>query len=42
LGGYLLDVSGGSFTIVFSYLGALMFASAAMIWLATPYAECTL
>ena len=40
LSGYLLDVFPGSFTLVFSYLGCLMVASALMIWLTTAKAEC--
>jgi len=42
LSGYLLDSSGGNFTLVFLYLGGLMFLSALLIQLATPYTECKL
>ncbi|MDF1590037.1 MAG: MFS transporter [Desulfobacterales bacterium] len=42
LSGYLLDSSGGNFTLVFLYLGGLMFISALLIQVATPYTECKL
>ncbi len=42
LGGYLLDVSQGNFTLVFFYLGSLMLSSALMIWLTASHTECTL
>ncbi|MGD2272301.1 MAG: MFS transporter [Desulfobacterales bacterium] len=41
LGGYLLDLTQGNFTLVFAYLGALMIVSSIMIWVTTPYTECT-
>jgi OFA family oxalate/formate antiporter-like MFS transporter len=41
LGGYLLDLTQGNFTLVFGYLGSLMISSSVMIWITTPYAECT-
>jgi OFA family oxalate/formate antiporter-like MFS transporter len=40
LGGYLLDLTQGNFTLVFGYLGSLMISSAVMIWITTPYTEC--
>jgi OFA family oxalate/formate antiporter-like MFS transporter len=40
LGGYLLDISGGNFSLVFSYLGSLMLVSALMIWFLAPHTEC--
>jgi OFA family oxalate/formate antiporter-like MFS transporter len=36
LSGYLLDVTGGDFTLVFTYLGLLLLASAVLIKLVTP------
>ena len=42
LSGYLLDSSGGNFTLVFLYLGGLMFVSSLLIQVATPYTECKL
>jgi len=42
MGGYLLDRSGGNFTLVFLYLGGLMFISALLIQIATTYTECKL
>ncbi len=41
LGGYLLDLTQGNFTLVFGYLGSLMISSSVMIWIITPYTECT-
>jgi OFA family oxalate/formate antiporter-like MFS transporter len=41
LGGYLLDLTQGNFTLVFGYLGSLMISSSVMIWITTPYTECT-
>jgi OFA family oxalate/formate antiporter-like MFS transporter len=41
LGGYLLDLTQGNFTLVFVYLGSLMISSSVMIWITTPYTECT-
>jgi OFA family oxalate/formate antiporter-like MFS transporter len=40
LGGYLLDLTQGDFTLVFVYLGTLMILSSVMIWITTPYTEC--
>ena len=42
LGGYILDLSQGSFIPVFGYLGSLLLASALMIWLTASHTECTL
>lgn len=42
LGGYLLDATQGNFMLVFFYLGSLMLLSSLMIWITTPYTECTL
>ncbi|MBN2126361.1 MAG: MFS transporter [Deltaproteobacteria bacterium] len=36
LGGYLLDATGGNFTVVFSYLGVFCLASAILIWFVRP------
>jgi len=41
LGGYLLDLTQGNFTLVFGCLGGLMIASSVMIWITTPYTECS-
>ena len=41
LGGYLLDLTQGNFTLVFGYLGSLMISSSVIIWITTPYTECT-
>ncbi len=41
LGGYLLDLTQGNFTLVFIYMGSLMCLSAVLIWITTPYTECT-
>ncbi len=41
LGGYLLDLTQGNFTLVFAYLGSLMGLSSILIWITTPYVECT-
>jgi OFA family oxalate/formate antiporter-like MFS transporter len=41
LGGFLLDVSGGNFTLVFAYLGILLTVSVFLIWIVSPRAECT-
>lgn len=41
LGGYLLDLTQGNFTLVYAYLGSLMISSSVMIWITTPYTECT-
>lgn len=42
LSGYLLDSSGGNYTLVFLYLGARMYISALLIQVAAPYTECKL
>ena len=41
LGGYLLDATQGNYTLVFAYMAALMIISSLMIWITSPYAECT-
>jgi OFA family oxalate/formate antiporter-like MFS transporter len=41
LGGFLLDVSEGNFTLVFAYLGILLTVSVFLIWIVSPRAECT-
>jgi OFA family oxalate/formate antiporter-like MFS transporter len=40
--GHLLDITGGNFTLVFSYLGSLTLVSAILVKLTTPPSECTL
>jgi OFA family oxalate/formate antiporter-like MFS transporter len=40
LSGYILDLSRGNYTIVFSYLGLMYLASAGLILLVRPQSEC--
>jgi len=40
LSGYLLDVTGGNYTLVFSYLGLMYLAAAGLILLVQPWREC--
>ncbi len=40
LSGYILDLTGGNYTIVFSYLGLMYLASAGLILLVQPWREC--
>ena len=40
LSGYILDLTGGNYTIVFSYLGLMYLASAGLILLVRPWSEC--
>jgi MFS transporter, OFA family, oxalate/formate antiporter len=40
LSGYLLDVTGGNYTLVFSYLGSMYLAAAGLILLVQPWREC--
>ena len=40
--GHLLDITGGNFTLVFSYLGSLTLVSAILVKLTAPPSECTL
>ena len=42
LSGYILDVTGGNSTIVFSYLGVMYLVSAVLIFLVRPWRECRL
>ncbi|MBW2440249.1 MAG: hypothetical protein JRH12_07240 [Deltaproteobacteria bacterium] len=42
LSGYILDITGGSYTIVFSYLGLTYLAAAGLILLVRPWRECRL
>ena len=42
LSGYLLDVTQGNYTLVFSYLGFMYLASAGLISLVRPWRECRL
>ena len=40
LSGYILDLTGGNYTIVFSYLGLTYLAAAGLILLVRPWREC--
>jgi OFA family oxalate/formate antiporter-like MFS transporter len=40
LSGYILDLTRGNYTIVFSYLGLMYLASAGLILLVRPWREC--
>jgi OFA family oxalate/formate antiporter-like MFS transporter len=40
LSGYILDLTRGNYTIVFSYLGLMYLASAGLILLVRPWSEC--
>jgi OFA family oxalate/formate antiporter-like MFS transporter len=42
LSGYILDLSQGNYTLVFSYLGIMYLASAGLILLVQPWRECRL
>ncbi len=42
LSGYILDLTGGNYTIVFSYLGLTDLAAAGLILLVRPWRECRL
>ena len=42
LSGYILDLTRGNYTIVFSYLGLMYLASAGLILLVRPWRECQL
>jgi len=42
LSGYILDITGGNYTIVFSYLGLTYLAAAGLILLVRPWRECRL
>jgi OFA family oxalate/formate antiporter-like MFS transporter len=42
LSGYILDLTGGNYILVFSYLGAMYLGSAALIRLVQPWRECRL
>jgi OFA family oxalate/formate antiporter-like MFS transporter len=42
LSGYVLDISGDNYTVVFSYLGILYLASAGLILFVRPWRECRL
>jgi len=42
LSGYILDLTQGNYTIVFSYLGLMYLASAGLILLVQPWRECRL
>ena len=42
LSGYLLDLTQGNYTLVFSYLGCMFLASAGLILLVRPWRECRL
>ncbi|MGD8520727.1 MAG: MFS transporter [Desulfobacterales bacterium] len=42
LSGYILDLTHGNFTLVFSYLGLMYLASAGLISLVRPWRECQL
>jgi OFA family oxalate/formate antiporter-like MFS transporter len=42
LSGYILDLSQGNYTLVFSYLGLMYLASAGLILLVQPWRECRL
>jgi OFA family oxalate/formate antiporter-like MFS transporter len=40
LSGYILDLTGGNYTIVFSYLGLMYMAAAGLTLLVRPWSEC--
>jgi len=40
--GHMLDITGGNYTLVFSYLGSLTLVSAILVKLTTPASACTL
>ena len=40
LSGHILDITGGNYTLVFSYLGIMYLASAALILFVRPWREC--
>ena len=42
LSGYILDLTGGNYTLVFSYLGLMYLAAAGLILLVRPWSECKL
>jgi len=42
LGGYILDLTQGNYTLVFSYLGLMYLASTGLILLVRPWRECQL
>ncbi|MGD9291212.1 MAG: MFS transporter, partial [Desulfobacterales bacterium] len=42
LSGYILDVTNGNYTLVFSYLGLMYLASAGLILLVRPWQDCRL
>jgi OFA family oxalate/formate antiporter-like MFS transporter len=42
LSGYILDLTQGNYTLVFSYLGLMYLASAGLILLVRPWRECRL
>ena len=42
LSGYILDITGGNYTVVFSYLGIMYLVSAVLIFLVRPWRECRL
>ena len=42
LSGYILDVTKGNYTLVFSYLGLMYLGSAGLILLVQPWRECRL
>ena len=42
LSGYILDLTGGNYTIVFSYLGLMYLVSAGLIVMVRPWRECRL
>jgi OFA family oxalate/formate antiporter-like MFS transporter len=39
--GYLLDITGADYTVVFSYLAGLLVVPAVLIWAASRHTECT-
>jgi OFA family oxalate/formate antiporter-like MFS transporter len=40
--GRLLDITGGNFTVIFSYLGVLMLSASVLIQITKPETECIL
>ena len=42
LSGYILDITGGNYTVVFSYLGIMYLVSSVLIVLVRPWRECRL
>ena len=41
LSGYLLDLTGGNFRLVFFYLGSLLLIASTMVWGASRHTECS-